>query len=402
MKWLLLALGSMFMQQSLVTLGKVLPTVLAPAIVSELHIDPSWVGVYVGIMAAASLVVQAGCGSVIVRYGALRVSQWALLLTGLGLVLALPGAIPLLALSAIAIGAAASSTPASSHLLGRYSSSKQAPLVFSIKQTAVPTGLLIAGLLGPFFTELYSWRHALLIITGFCLLATIILELLRNEFDSDRDKTRRFHLSDFKGTILLVLRTSELRSLAFCCFAFVGLQAIFVAYFVIYLTDIGYSLIEAGRIFSLAFVVAIIGRIFWGWLSSSYINPRLILGLMALGMFVTVSFVSLFNSTWDNWQIMLIAASVAATVFSWHGVVLAEAVRLSPTSMRGAVTGGVLSFGQCGGLALPLTYSLLLSLTGSYKIGFFVCALPALFVGLALLYSVVQHSRLKQKKRPSL
>ena len=116
MKWLFLALGSMFVQQTFVTLGKVLPSVLAPAIISELHIEASWLGVYVGIIAAVSLLVQAGCGSFIVRYGALRVSQISLLLTGVGLILAAPGIIALMVLSAIAIGAAAFSTPASSHL----------------------------------------------------------------------------------------------------------------------------------------------------------------------------------------------------------------------------------------------------------------------------------------------
>jgi hypothetical protein len=124
MKWLFLALGSMFVQQTFVTLGKVLPSVLAPAIISELHIEASWLGVYVGMIAAVSLLVQAGCGSIIVRYGALRVSQISLLLTGVGLILAAPGIIALMVLSAIAIGASASSTPASSHLLSRYAPGK--------------------------------------------------------------------------------------------------------------------------------------------------------------------------------------------------------------------------------------------------------------------------------------
>ena len=160
MKWLFLALGSMFVQQTFVTLGKVLPSVLAPAIISELHIEASWLGVYVGMIAAVSLLVQAGCGSIIVRYGALRVSQISLLLTGVGLILAAPGIIALMVLSAIAIGASASSTPASSHLLSRYAPGKYAPLVFSAKQTAVPVALLIAGLIGPLLNEIYGWRHA--------------------------------------------------------------------------------------------------------------------------------------------------------------------------------------------------------------------------------------------------
>ena len=243
MKILSIALGFMFIQQSFVTIGKVLPAVIAPPILLELKIDPSWLGVYVGIIAAVSLAVQAGCGSVIVKYGALRISQVTLLVTGLGLVLAMPGLIVLMVLSAIAIGISASSTPASSHLLGKYAPAKYAPLIFSIKQTAVPVGLLTAGLVGPILTELYGWRSALMSVVGVCVLFAMVLELMRDEFDNDRDSTRKFQLSDFKGTIGLVLRQGELRSLALGCFAFVGLQTTIIAYFVIYLTELGFSLI---------------------------------------------------------------------------------------------------------------------------------------------------------------
>jgi MFS family permease len=387
MKWLLLALGSMFVQQSFVTIGKTLPAILAPAIFDDLLIDPSWLGVYVGIIAAVALTVQAGCGSFIVRYGSLRISQISLFLTGVGLALAVPAVIPLMVLSAAAIGASASSTPASSHLLGRYSPSNYAPLVFSIKQTAVPVGLLSAGLIGPALTELYGWKIALLTVAAACALFTIMLETLRTEFDSDRDINRQFHLSDLKGTIFLVLNTKSLRTLAFGCFAFVGLQTTFIAYFVIYLTELGYSLIEAGAVFSVATTVAIPGRIVWGWLSSRYIHPRAMLGLLALLMFVAVGLTSLFEPSWPRWQVTLVAICVSLTVFSWHGVTLAEAAKLAPPAMRGAVTGGVLSFGQCGGLVLPLLYSLILSVTDSYQMGFLVCSIPAILVGLGLSIS---------------
>ena len=175
-----------------------------------------------------------------------------------------------------------------------------------------------------------------------------------------------------------------LRSLAFGCFAFVGLQTTFVAFFVIYLTDIGYGLIEAGAIFSIATAVAIPGRIFWGWLSSWLVQPRAMLGILALLMFGAAGLTSCFDASWSTWHVLLVAVLVSASVFSWHGVTLAEAARLAPASMRGTVTGGVLSFGQFGGLVLPLIYSLILSLTGSYQLGFLSCSLPALIVGLVL------------------
>ena len=56
-------------------------------------------------------------------------------------------------------------------------------------------------------------------------------------------------------------------------------------------------------------------------------------------------------------------------MFSWHGVLLAEVARIFSTSMQGTMNGGVLSFGQLGGLALPFLYSAVLGISGNYQIG---------------------------------
>src|ERR1700737_1066321 len=147
---MLTALAAMFLQQTFASVGKVLPAVVAPLVIAELHADPAWVGVYYGVSAAASLFAQMGCGSFIVRYGALRMSQVALVLLGGGMGAAAEGSLPGLGASAvIGGGGAAVSTPTSSQLLGRVSPPRLAPLVFSIKQTAVPAGVLICGFLGP-------------------------------------------------------------------------------------------------------------------------------------------------------------------------------------------------------------------------------------------------------------
>src|SRR5215469_12216041 len=98
---MLIALAAMFMQQTFASVGKVLPAVLAPLVIAELNADPAWVGVYYGFSAAASLVAQMGCGSFIVRYGALRMSQAALLLLGGGIAVAAAGSLSAFAASAI-------------------------------------------------------------------------------------------------------------------------------------------------------------------------------------------------------------------------------------------------------------------------------------------------------------
>ena len=177
---LLLALGAMFLQQTFISLGKSLPAVIAPAIIADLHLAPSWIGIYFGITAIAALFSQLGCGSFIVRYGALRMSQVALVLLAIGIALLTMGSPWILVLSAIvAGGGAAVSTPTSSHLLSRCSPPQYLPLVFSIKQTAVPAGLLIAGILAPQFTEWTGWRTTMLITATACLVFAIVLQPLR-------------------------------------------------------------------------------------------------------------------------------------------------------------------------------------------------------------------------------
>ena len=391
---LLLALGAMFLQQTFAALGKSLPPVIAPAIIADLRLDPAWLGIYVALAALASLVFQLGCGSFIVRYGALRTSQAALAMLAFGLVAASAGPLALFALSAIiGGGGAAVSTPASSHLLGRYSPPRYAPLVFSIKQTAVPAGLVLAGLLGPLLTAWSGWRGTLQIAAAGCFAFAVALEPLRKEFDADRVPERSFRLSDFGATLAAVTRDRDLRALSLACFVFNGLQTVFTSYFVLYLTGLGYSLAAAGSVFSAAMLVAVPGRVLWGWLGSGHVAPRAVMGGLALGMAASSALTGLYGPLWPVLLVGLVASGLSATAMSWHGVLLAETARLAPEGSRGAATGGVLSFGQVGALLLPLAYALLLGVTGSHGLGFMACAVPALLVGVVLLRTEEPPSR---------
>ncbi|MEO8442393.1 MAG: MFS transporter [Betaproteobacteria bacterium] len=383
---LLLALGAMFTQQTFISLGKSLPAVIAPAIIADLKLAPAWIGIYFGITAIAALFAQLGCGSFIVRYGALRMSQVALVLLALGIA-CLTAASPLvLILSAIvAGGGAAVSTPASSHLLSRCSPPQYLPLIFSIKQTAVPAGLLIAGIFAPQFTEWTGWRTTMLLCAAACAIFAVMLEPLRKTFDDDRVATRTFKLSDFRSTLNVVMATPRLRALSFTCLAFNGAQTVITAYFVVYLTTIGYTPVAAGFMFSIAVAAAIPGRIVWGWIGSRYVSPRIVMAILSLGMAGSASLLALCDAGWPALLVGMVSCLISLTALSWHGILLAEAANASPEDMRGGVTGGVLSFGQVGALALPVAYSGLLETTGSYGIGFIVCGLPALFVGIQLL-----------------
>jgi MFS family permease len=383
---MLTALAAMFLQQTFASIGKVLPAVIAPLVIAELRVDPAWVGVYYGISAAASLFAQMGCGSFIVRYGALRMSQVALVLLGSGMAAAVAGGVPGFGASAIiGGGGAAVSTPTSSHLLGRVSPPRLAPLVFSIKQTAVPAGVLIAGFLVPALAGALGWRGAALTAATACMAFAVMLQPFRARFDDDRVTSRRFRLSDFRTTIVSVLQTPDLRCLSLACFAFNGVQSVFTAYFVTYLVALDYDLAAAGFLFSVVVAVAVPCRVLWGWLGSFYLAPRLVMAGLALGMAGSVALSGLFTAAWPMAVIGLVSAGLSATAMSWHGILLSETARLAPAGNTGAVTGGVLSFGQIGALLGPFAFALLLHATGGFGAGCVLCAAPALWLGIIFL-----------------
>src|SRR4051794_15683942 len=275
---MLIALAAMFGQQTFASVGKTLPAIVAPLVLVELGADAAWVGIYFGLAAAASLIAQMGCGSFIIRHGALRMSQVALVLLGGGMAAAAEGGLlGFGASAAIGGGGAAISTPTSSQLLGRVSPPRLAPLVFSIKQTAVPAGLLLAGFLGPAMAAAWGWRGAMLMTGAACLAGAVMLQPLRARFDDDRVASRRFHMSDFRVTIASVITTQDLRNLSFACFAFNGIQSVFTAYFVTYLVALGYDLAAAGSLFSVVVALAVPCRVLWGWLGSFHVAPRLVM-----------------------------------------------------------------------------------------------------------------------------
>ena len=290
-------------------------------------------------------------------------------------------------------GIAAVATPASSQLLGRWAVRRYAPFAFSVTQTAIPAGILLGGSLGPTLAQFLGWRGTMLVSAGMCWLFALLLQPLHGRLDTDPIPTHAIHLSDFRTTITAVLAERELRALSFACFAFNGLQAVFVAYFVTYLVALGYTLVAAGALFSAVIAIAIPCRILWGWVGSFHVAPRLVMAGLAFGMAASVMLTGAFNEAWPALAIAAVTGVLSATAMSWHGILLSEAARLAPIGRVGAVTGGVLSFGQMGAFLCPSVFALLLRVTGFYAAGWAVCAIPALLVGIDLLRKRKQLAR---------
>ena len=378
----------MTVQQSFATVGRSTVPLIAAAIVLDLGVDPALVDVYLAIGSVAGFITTMGCGGFILRYGALRMTQVGMLGLGAGLAVTTAGWLPLFALGAFVGGLGqALSTPSSSHLLGRLSPRHLAPLIFSIKQTGVPAGLMLAGVVAPLLAVEAGWRTALLVVAGLCLLTVVALQPLRARFDTDRDPAQPLSPADIRANVAGVLRDPALRTLCVAMFSFVGLQSLFTGFFVLYLVrGLGYDLERAGLVFAIAVAIAVPARIGWGWLASRLVKPATLLALLGIAMAGAATLAAVIDPAWPTWIATAIAIAFSVTAVSWHGVLLAEVARLSPPGRIGATTGAVLAFGDAGSLVLPLLFSAALTLTGGYASGFLIGAALALGVGVVGLW----------------
>ncbi|MGE0723146.1 MAG: MFS transporter [Alphaproteobacteria bacterium] len=385
--YLLIAIAAMLFQQALSTLATLVFPVAIPALGPALGIGAEAAGLYSGLLFFVSSMGQLSCGALIVRNGALRMSQVSLALLGVGLILTALGQVWAIVVSAVLIGMGNSiSTPASSHLLARYAPPRYAPLVFSIKQTGVPVGGMAAGAIVPLLVVSYGWRSAFLAIGLVSIAFALAIQPVRREFDRDRDPRQRFSLAAIGASVRLVLDDPGLRDYAAAMFCFVGLQAIFGAFFVSYLSDgLGYSLTAAGGVFALAQSIAIGARIAWGWIGSRLLPPRIVLGGLGLGMAAASLGIAAIGPGMGYGAVLAIAVGYSATAISWHGLLLSDVARRSPRGRIGPVTGSVVAFGGAGMMAYPLLYAGVLKVTGGYGWGFAIGAVPAALVGLRLL-----------------
>jgi len=112
-------------------------------------------------------------------------------------------------------------TPASSEMLARTTPPERYALVFSVKQTGVPLGGALAGLLVPTVLSLAGTKGALGQIALLCVAGVALAELLRRDLDRHRDAAAPAPtLTSLVGPIRFVLEHDALRKLALCSMVF--------------------------------------------------------------------------------------------------------------------------------------------------------------------------------------
>ena len=375
--------------QAMVAMALLSLPVVAPVVAQTLQVSPALVGLYVSVTYAGAMVATLMGGATVARMGAIRVSQWGLVLCALGLLLCAVPWLPSMVLGAVLIGLGYGPiTPASSHLLARTTPKHQMSLVFSIKQTGVPLGSMLAGAVVPPLALLGNWQLSLVAVAVVCLLCAGVSQSLRAELDSDRQPDTRIRWGSLIEPIRLVLAHRALLTMASCSFMFSMVQLSLTTYLVTFLhDDLSYGLVAAGLALSVTQLGGIGGRVVWGYVADRWLGARRMLLLLA-SMMALGALASAFLST-DTPQAVVIAILVGfgASAIGWNGVYLAEVARRAPPGMASMATGGTLAFTFLGVVVGPPMFGALSGLFGTYRAGFVGLMVMASISGMVLYWT---------------
>ena len=388
--------------QAMVSMALLTLPAMAPAVARALAVPSTLVGAYVALCYFAAMLSSLVGGTLVRRLGAIRVSQLGLGLCAVGLALCALPWLPAVALGALCIGAGYGPiTPASSHLLALTTPAHRMSLVFSIKQTGVPAGGMLAGALVPGLSLWLGWQGTLLAVAGVCALCAALAQPLRAALDADRQPAQPLALQALFKPIGMVLGHPSLRALAACSFLFSAVQVSTTAYMVTYLNEsLGMTLLAAGAALSVSQLAGVVGRIAWGAVADRGLGPRNTLMLLAALMMVGSVLTALLQPQWPTLLIWAIVALLGASAIGWNGVYLATVARQAPPGQAGVATGGTLLFTFMGVVCGSPAFGALAGASGSYRIAFAALALPAALALGLLVWRAAQARREPAAPKP--
>lgn len=359
-----------------------LPAV-APKVAEAYGINASLIGYQISLLAAFMLVSLTLGSRLSVRWGACRVTQIALALLAAGCLTAILPHPAFVFGSAVALGLGYGLlSPPASQLLARFTPPARRNLVFSLKQTGVPLGGILAAAITPAIAVSFGWQWALAGTAALLCVLVLLMQRSRPHWDDDRDPSVKIVAHPFTGIkIIWNHRALRLLSIAGGCFVVVQvcLQTFTVVLFV---EQFGIGLITAGIVLTASQAGGVFGRVFWGWLADVTRSCFGVLSVLAGVMIATCLLVLALKPGWPIAVACALFFVLGSTASGWNGAFMAEVARLSPRKDVSTTTAGSLVFVNFGKMIGPIVFTNVYLLAGSYTLVFGLLALPAA-IGLA-------------------
>lgn len=249
-------------------------------------------------------------------------------------------------------------------------------LAISIKQSGIPLGGAVAGLLIPAVAVRYGWRLSLVVPIASCvLLALLFATLRRSASPADDDE----HSADDAVRLRLP------RAYVFG-FLMGGVQVTIFTFLAVYLVDDrSMTPQQAGAWLALLLGGGLVGRIAWGWSSDRlHLDRGRVLQATAL---LSAAALALLPWAWDA-ALPGVLVVIGLCAVGWNGVYIASVTEAAAPGAVGLVTGRSMRLVNLGAVLVPPSFGALVSIRHDWVLPWILCA------GLSLLsLCLLQFSR---------
>lgn len=330
--------------------------------------------VYIG--AAAS---SATAGRLTDSWGAVSVLALALLLLALGEAGA-AGAPSggLFFAGAVLAGVGYGSVNPPTNVLSNPANMRRRALSMSVKQTGIPIGGILAGVLIPPLAATWGWRISLLLPVFLCLALPVAVA---------RYRPNPKGLSD--GEPNQAVRVTLKMPWAYSFGFFMGgVQVTIFSFLALYLTqDRGETTAAAGASLSLLLVGGLVGRPAWGWLSDLlHTNRVAVLQLTSLLAGASLLLLPLSGKA----ALVVVLPLIGLTSVGWNGAYLATVAEAADPRAVGIETGHALVLVNVGAVLFPLLFGSIVSVQGSWPLAWDVFGVVSLVPLLVLHFCRVR------------
>jgi MFS family permease len=376
------------MQTTSAFLLRVFP-VIGPALTNAAGVDHDYVGYLSALNSLGTMWYLAAAGDLLPKFGPIRTLQIGSAIAAVALLAAIGDSWWAISLSAFLIGFGYGPSPtAGSDLLKRFAPKHHISLVFSVKQSGVPLGGVLAGLLLPPILSSAGWVAACIAATGVALVAILAVEPIRRDIDHTRDHTRPVRLGVLFDIRMLAFpfqtigTDKRLVAASALSISLAVVQGSVLAFFVTYLAvELEFSLTVAGVSFAIMQVTGAIGRVAIGWISDRNGSPQIVLLLLSLASAATVGTITAVNESWQIWAIYMLAAVTGLAIISWNGVFMAMISGFAPPGRVGEFTAATTFVTFIGYVVGPASFSGVLALGLSYQGAFLLLGIVLLISG---------------------
>lgn len=348
--------------------------VVAPTAAVEIGVAPTAIGIYVSGVYGFGVISGLFTGALATRFGAMRTCQTAMLLVAIAMVLLTIATPAAAAASAMVLGLAYGMlNPASARILSSVADQRLRPLMFSIKQSGVPLGGVLAGVAIPALILGLGWKAAVFVVACLALAVAAGCQSMRSGFDASRDRNARLAAKSLIEPVRLVWRCPDLRVLSVISVAYAGCQICLGSFFVIYLiAEPNLTLLDAGIAFTALQLGGFLGRLGWGAVAGRFWSAWGVLVLLGAMMVANLVLLITVADSGPLWLYVAAGFALGATCYGWNGVFFSEIARRAPDDRCEDATGAVQSLMFAGVVVFPPLFAAAVAITGGYAAGFWV------------------------------